>query len=138
MRNFKNIIDFHQKQRSWDENIGRLIVFAMTIIIAVWLVWLLAYYYDERREQAVQMAVLWSSAATLEELENIWVVKENAYSGGVHYDTISWNFVVWCDSNDCINNQTFEDNGSLRIIEGDCDEVNHDAEDCIEYTTNNR
>ncbi len=49
------------KKRSGDENIGKLIVFAITIVIAIGLVGLVSFFYTENRQVAVNTAVLSST-----------------------------------------------------------------------------
>jgi hypothetical protein len=56
------------KQRAWDENIWRLLVFAVTIIIAVWVVWLLAYFYNTSKNAARDQAVLTNTASSSQDL----------------------------------------------------------------------
>jgi len=79
--NFKllyNILYFYfyimvtmNKRRSGDENIWKLIVFAITIVIAIWLVGLVSYFYTESRQQAVNTSILSSTNSTAAEIANV-------------------------------------------------------------------
>ena len=92
-------VNFVNKERSWDENIGRLIVFAMTIIIAVWVLGVLAYFYAENREEAAAMSVLGSTAATSQDLVDIWVCADDNDDNQVEYNAVSWEYTVTCGDN---------------------------------------
>lgn len=78
------------KRRSGDENIWKLIVFAITIVIAIGLVGLVSYFYTQSRQAAVNTGVLGSTSSTATEILKImpscsatWVVYDaiaNRYS----------------------------------------------------------
>jgi len=59
------------KRRAGDENIGKLIVFAITIVIAIGLVGLVSYFYTQSREQAVNTSILSSTNSTPAEITSI-------------------------------------------------------------------
>ena len=60
-----------KKVRRWDENIGKLIVFAVTIIIAVGVLGTLAYFYNQSRQNATELSVLTSTTSSTEDLQNL-------------------------------------------------------------------
>jgi hypothetical protein len=76
------------KRRAGDENIGKLIVFAITIVIAIGLVGLVSYFYTQSREAAVNTGVLGSTSST-----NADIIKVKGLgsctASGVTYDAIS-------------------------------------------------
>ena len=103
------------KKRSGDENIGKLIMFSITIIIAVGLVGLITYFYNSSRENAVAGSVLGSSASTVTELQDVlenvtWSNKCNTISN------FDYNAISWIYSFDTSGNATW-----------DCDAVIDDA-----------
>lgn len=59
------------KRRSGDENIGKLIVFAITIVIAIGLVGLVSYFYTQSREAAVTNGILGSTASSSTEIKQV-------------------------------------------------------------------
>ena len=72
------------KQRKWDENIGKLIVFAVTIIIAVGVLWTLAYFYNQNKKVEWYMSVLASVNSSSDDLKAIWVCDSS--TGKILYD----------------------------------------------------
>ena len=64
----KNVLT---KMRRWDENIGKLIVFAVTIIIAVGVLGTLAYFYNQSRKTATNMSVLTSTSSSIADLTEL-------------------------------------------------------------------
>lgn len=75
------------KKRSGDENIGKLIVFAITIVIAIGLVGLVSFFYTENRQVAVNTAVLSSTTSSAENIEDL--VAACAGATGITYNAIS-------------------------------------------------
>lgn len=59
------------KKRSGDENIWKLIVFSITIVIAIWLVGLVSYFYNTSRQQAVDISVLSSINSSSNEIQGV-------------------------------------------------------------------
>ena len=59
-----------KKVRRWDENIGKLIVFAVTIIVAVGVLGTLAYFYNQSRENATQLSLLTSTTSSTNDLKD--------------------------------------------------------------------
>lgn len=74
------------KRRTGDENIWKLIVFAITIVIAIGLVGLVSYFYTQSREAAVNTWVLGSTSSTLTEIAKIMPLCTATW---VIYDAIS-------------------------------------------------
>ena len=109
------IQDMINKQRSWDENIGRLIVFAITIIIAVWVLGLLGYFYTEYQEEARVMSVMSSSSSTLSDLQGIDVCGSGATAGGIDFDAVANEYAVGC-----------EGDGGSKEFEGNFDDFAED------------
>ena len=85
------------KVRKWDENIGKLIVFAVTIIIAVGVLGTLAYFYNQSRDTASKMAVLTSINSSANDLKAIGVCTGDA-DAAVKYDARTGIYWVKCSS----------------------------------------
>lgn len=58
-------------KRKWDDSIWAIIKLATTIFIAVWLVWLLVYFYNSNRENTAMTAVAFSSNSTISEIAKV-------------------------------------------------------------------
>jgi hypothetical protein len=91
----KNILT---KVRRWDENIGKLIVFAVTIIIAVGVLGTLAYFYNQSRENATKLSVLTSTTSNLKDLQDAGFCKDDATEGKVVYQPIKDQYTLYCYS----------------------------------------
>lgn len=76
------------KRRAGDENIGKLIVFAITIVIAIGLVGLVSYFYTQSREAAVNTGVLGSTSSTNADIIKLDGLK-SCTASAVEYDAIS-------------------------------------------------
>lgn len=96
MNKYTNIQAMINKQRSWDENIWRLIVFAITIIIAVWVLGLLGYFYTQYQEEARVMSVMSSSSSTPTDLLGIDYCDDTDDGAGIEYDAVQWEYAVSC------------------------------------------
>ena len=88
----KNVLT---KMRSWDENIGKLIVFAVTIIIAVGVLGTLAYFYNQSRETATKMSVLTSTSSSSTDIGTMWFCPGST-DNYVEYDPISDKYGLVC------------------------------------------
>ena len=88
----KNVLT---KMRRWDENIGKLIVFAVTIIIAVGVLGTLAYFYNQSRETATKMSVLTSTSSSSTDIGTMWFCPGNT-GNYVEYDPISDKYGMVC------------------------------------------
>jgi uncharacterized membrane protein len=66
-----NLLKKLNLQRKGDENIGRLIVFAITIVIAIGVVSLVSYFYNENRENAATTATVFSQTASVSDLDKL-------------------------------------------------------------------
>jgi len=89
----KNVM---QKMRSWDENIGKLIVFAVTIIIAVGVLGTLAYFYNQSRTNSTAMAVLTSTTTSVADLKGAGFCDSNSTTGSVSYTPITNKYTLDC------------------------------------------
>jgi hypothetical protein len=69
-----NLLKKLNLQRKGDENIGRLIVFAITIVIAIGVVSLVSYFYNQNRENAATTATVFSQTATVADFEKLELV----------------------------------------------------------------
>lgn len=77
------------KRRSGDENIGKLIVFAITIVIAIGLVGLVSYFYTQSREAAIVSGVLGSTASSAADIQKVpGLSSACAGSPKISYDAI--------------------------------------------------
>ena len=91
----KNILT---KVRRWDENIGKLIVFAVTIIIAVGVLGTLAYFYNQSRKNATELSTLTSTTSSASDLINLkfcaWTAGTD--TGHVSYDPVTDTYGLFC------------------------------------------
>jgi len=88
----KNVLT---KMRSWDENIGKLIVFAVTIIIAVGVLGTLAYFYNQSRDNAVMKSLITSTATKWADLETKGLCSGTTV-GYVTYSAIANKYTLNC------------------------------------------
>ena len=82
------------KMRRWDENIGKLIVFAITIIIAVGVLGTLAYFYNQSREVAAKMSILTATNSSSTDLKDSGFC--DSTTGRVLYDPLTWIYGLDC------------------------------------------
>jgi len=82
------------KKRSWDENIGKLIVFAVTIIIAVGVLGTLAYFYNQSRKSATELSVLTSTQSSANDLKSLKFCSSSDWY--VSYDPITDIYWLTC------------------------------------------
>ncbi len=88
----KNVLT---KMRSWDDNIGKLIVFAITIIIAVGVLGTLAYFYNQSRNTATQTSVLTSTSSSATDINTMWFCSSTT-GNYVEYNPISNEYGMVC------------------------------------------
>ncbi len=93
----KNVLT---KMRSWDENIGKLIVFAITIIIAVGVLWTLAYFYNQSRKTATNMSVLTSTSSSIGNLTGLNFCDSADTTWYVTYSPINDQYTLNCSGAD--------------------------------------
>ncbi len=93
----KNVLT---KMRRWDENIGKLIVFAVTIIIAVGVLGTLAYFYNQSRETATKMSVLTSTSSSTADLTWLWFCTGSTKSAFISYTPIKDQYTLTCSGGD--------------------------------------
>ena len=86
-----------KKVRRWDENIGKLIVFAVTIIIAVGVLGTLAYFYNQSRENATQLSVLTSTTSSVSDLTGLGFCDSNTTSAHISYTPVKDQYTLYCD-----------------------------------------
>ena len=85
------------KMRRWDENIGKLIVFAVTIIIAVGVLGTLAYFYNQSRENATELSVLTSTTSSTADLTGLWFcTASDTTSAHISYSPINDQYTITC------------------------------------------
>jgi len=82
------------KKRRWDENIGKLIVFAVTIIIAVGVLGTLAYFYNQSKKTEWYMSVLTSINSSADDLKAIKVCDSS--TGSIKYDARTGIYGIDC------------------------------------------
>jgi hypothetical protein len=73
------------KRRAGDENIGKLIVFAITIVIAIGLVGLVSYFYTQSRQVAVNTSILGDVNSSTGDIAK---VLPSCTNGSITYDAI--------------------------------------------------
>jgi len=83
-----------KKVRSWDENIGKLIVFAVTIIIAVGVLGTLAYFYNQSRNNAIMESLLTSTATKWADLKTKGLCGND--TGYITYDAMINKYTLHC------------------------------------------
>jgi len=90
--------DILTKVRKWDENIGKLIVFAVTIIIAVGVLGTLAYFYNQSRKNATELSTLTSTTSSASDLINLKFCGGTAGTdtGHVSYDPVTDTYGLFC------------------------------------------
>jgi len=84
------------KKRKWDENIGKLIVFAVTIIIAVSFVWITTYFYTKKTYEKKVIRVLWDIWTKLKTLNYLWICSW-ASNSKISYIPIKNIYTLSCD-----------------------------------------
>ena len=86
-----------KKTRKWDENIAKLIMFSVTIIIAVWLVGIIMHFYQKHKQYEVNVSYFWNTQIWPNQLNKVetitwctttphYVITEDKY------------WVKWCNS----------------------------------------
>jgi len=87
-----------KKVRKWDENIGKLIVFAVTIIIAVGVLGTLAYFYNQSRKNATELSTLTSTTSSASDLINLKFCAGTAWTDTWHvaYDPVTDTYGLFC------------------------------------------
>jgi hypothetical protein len=93
-----NLLKKLSLKRKWDENIWKLIVFAITIVIAIGVVSLVSYFYLQSKGDAVVNAVLNSPSSSPEELYKVWLCASPAEGSKVEVDAIEWTVYLTCPS----------------------------------------
>lgn len=86
------------KKRLWNENIGKLIVFAITIIIWIWVVSIYSYFFNVSSEQAVVQSILNSPSSTPDELFQAWLCASPAEGSEVEVDALQNLVFLTCPS----------------------------------------
>jgi len=94
LRLFKMTKNILTKVRKWDENIGKLIVFAVTIIIAVGVLGTLAYFYNQSRQNATELSTLTSTTSSKADL--VWLNFCADWDAHVNYDPIKDMYGLTC------------------------------------------
>lgn len=89
----KNVL---MKKRSWDENIWKLIVFAVTIIIAVGVLGTLAYFYNQSRKNATNLSILTSTTSSASDLTGLNFCSSDSINAHVTYTPISDEYTLTC------------------------------------------
>lgn len=85
------------KKRSADENIGKLILFSITIIVALWLAWLVTFFYQNAKEKEIYSSVLLDVRSTHQDVNLLDWFEWCTY--GISYNAITWIYnITWCTS----------------------------------------
>ena len=85
------------KKRSGDENIGKLIILSVTIIIAVWFAWLITYFYQVSKEKEIYLSVLLDVKSTPENVNELDWFEWCTY--WISFNAITWLYEIqWCTS----------------------------------------
>jgi len=84
------------KVRKWEENIHKLIIFAMMIIIAVGVLGTLAYFFNQSRQVAAKISILTATNSSSTDLKDSHFC--DSTTGRVLYDPLTWIYGLDCDS----------------------------------------
>lgn len=96
-------MDMLNKRRSGDDNIGKLIVFAITIVIAIGLVGLVSYFYTQSRQAAIVTWILGSTSSNAVEIDKLAALSTTDYFGpncatSIQYDAIANTYALYSGS----------------------------------------
>jgi len=94
------------KRRYWWDNIWKLIVFSITIVIAVWLVWILWWYYSKKLEEKKILSSLWSISTDLKTLKSVWLCKTSTWTK-IIYTPIDNYYTLICSNNIWVDLSTY-------------------------------
>jgi len=83
------------KFRKWESQIWMLIVFAVTLIIAVWVLWILSYFYTKTLSNKKYVSILWNIHSSLDELQALWICETSA-TAHIKYDIMKDSYKIIC------------------------------------------
>ncbi len=81
--------------RKWGDNIGKLIVFIVTITISLWVLATLSFYYTKNLNNKKYIEVLANTNTKLEDLNIIWLCKTSSDSN-ISYNPMFDEYTLKC------------------------------------------
>ena len=139
-------ISILNKQRSGDANLWKMIIFWIGITIAVGVVSLMAFYYQDYRTASSWMSVLSSSSNSDWEFEAAWFC-DDGESVSIDYSAVSGEFTLECrlldpsgDDADSVEDtyvSEFTSHGVNILEDHDDIDVSSGDEDTLIYTIEN-
>jgi len=82
--------------RRWEENIWKVIIFSMVMIIAAGLVWLISYFYKDTVKTKAYVSVLWSKYISIWDLHDLWLCKTSSYAK-IDYNPLKDTYTLICE-----------------------------------------
>ena len=109
------------KRRKGEENIGRIIVFAITIVVAVGLTAIISYFFNKYRNQAIDLAVLTSTTSSLEDITDRGFCSDSTTTAYIKYNAYTDQYTLHCasGSTSTLNTGNIAKVGWLILV--DCD-----------------
>ena len=81
--------------RRWDENIGKLMVFIITITISLWVLATFSFFYVKNLNNKKYMSILANTNSNLKDLNTIWLCKTSIDSN-ISYEPIFDRYTLKC------------------------------------------
>lgn len=85
------------KERYWDINIWKLIILSISIILAVWLIWILLYFNIKYQKTVVLYSALWNIDTASQILIDLDICDEDSKNIKITYNAISSKYTLDCD-----------------------------------------
>jgi len=82
-------------KRKWESEVWILIVFAVTIIIAVGFLWMLWFFYKKYLDNKKYISILWNQLSKLSDVNAIWLCKTSSFSK-ISYDPVNDRYKLTC------------------------------------------
>jgi len=82
-------------KRAGESNIGVLIVFSVTVIIAAGVLWILSYFYIKNLSYKKYVTILWNIHSSLSDLKNIWICKTST-NAIIKYNVVNDTYFLEC------------------------------------------
>ncbi len=85
------------KYRSADINLWRLIIFSAIIIVALGIVWILAYFNSKYQQTVVMYSALWDINTASQTLIDLDICDQSSDSISISYNAINSRYTLECD-----------------------------------------
>jgi hypothetical protein len=83
--------------RSWETQVWVMIIFSITIIIAIGFFWLLSYYYKQSLSNKKYFSVLWDIKSWKSSIQKLWLCK-TSNKVFINYNPITDIYKLNCSS----------------------------------------